>query len=285
MASNKEKDKPETKNQPENAAQKPEDKKPEKPKIIERPCVEELPIDLTKDELIAYAQESARLTAEVGSMELKKKLDAAKMKTEIDATKQRIGELSDRISSGIERREVDCIWRFDFEKGFKTLIHRQPIASAMVDRNDGKGFQPDYLEREIRCAPISVDERQMSLPIKETMADKVAKAKDAKDEKSNALIDEKAEDPANETPNEKAIRVWCNGLDRKHRAAAFGIAEANMGDIAIQDLFNLPYRHMSQEHKQRVQEAFKNRDKAPRVAESEVVELPGIGMPASEAVQ
>jgi len=255
-------------------ADKPGDgKKPGEPKKIrtlDRPCLEMLDVELTEGEVRAYAIESARLHGDIENLERRKKDAMADFKAQVEAAKSRIALLNRRIETGKEQRQVDCVMRFFYDEGVKRLIR-------VID---GK-------EVELRTWPLLPEERRLALPMKDTLADKVnqamerktsgepGKAPGAEGETGSAAESKETDQEraqagveGRESPEERKIRIFFNGLDSEGRKAFLGITEVNEDTNRI---LTLPYRRLKEADRELIRAAHgaKEGQERPPLPESQ----------------
>lgn len=74
-----------------------------------------LEVKLTDDELQHYGQEQASIIVEIRNLDEEKKVISQKQKP----LKDRVQVLASAIDSGVEYREVECTWVYNWDKGTK----------------------------------------------------------------------------------------------------------------------------------------------------------------------
>jgi len=91
-----------------------------------------LPYRFTTDETIALAKKAAEEQSRLKALEEGKKMVADEWKAKISACQAEITNLSNKITSGIEYRDYNCIVTFDDPKrDYKTLRH--PATGEIVE--------------------------------------------------------------------------------------------------------------------------------------------------------
>ncbi len=76
-----------------------------------------LDCEVTDDEIFEYGKEQSKLIMEVKGFEAERKL----VNDQIKPRKLRVDELASIIDTGIENREIECVWEYDWKKGIKNL--------------------------------------------------------------------------------------------------------------------------------------------------------------------
>lgn len=124
------------------------DKKPDTPATRSPKKSEmQLRVTFTNDELLGIARKLAEANAELGRAEDDKKAVTAQLKAKCDGITARVGELSGKINSGFEYRNVQVETTYDEPKvGLKTT--RRLDTLEIVDTE-----------------PMSLAERQIDLPL------------------------------------------------------------------------------------------------------------------------
>ena len=109
-----------------------------------------LEVEYTPAEMSEMGLELARKTAELRTKEDNKKSVTSQLKSEIDNLTAGTNDLSNKINTGSEYRNVKCELEYDYEKGTKRIIR---LDTAVVVY---EGPIPDE-ERQIEMTPVSAD--------------------------------------------------------------------------------------------------------------------------------
>ena len=88
--------------------------------------------DLTEEDIARLGTENAHLQIEISRLEFERRLLNAKIKP----LSERSDEIAHIIVSGQEKRGIECIWSYDWEKGIKTL-HRSDTGEE-IERDASK---------------------------------------------------------------------------------------------------------------------------------------------------
>jgi hypothetical protein len=83
--------------------------------------VRTLPVKLSEEELKDRAKDLAKENSDKVQAELQKKDATAQLTATIKSCDTNISRLAKAINTGVEYREVECTWEYDFKKGVKTL--------------------------------------------------------------------------------------------------------------------------------------------------------------------
>ena len=93
----------------------------------------ELPCKLSKENILKYSLDLAKLNQNKLATEDQKKQVASDYKAKLDKLDAAIGIFSRTITSGIEHRQVDCFWDFDWTRGEKSLVRTDTSEVVQID--------------------------------------------------------------------------------------------------------------------------------------------------------
>ena len=99
---------------------------------------------LTENELLSFGTELADVNLTIQTTEAEKKEAAKAFNATLKRDRLREKLVSEFIRTGIEEREVNCQWNYDFDSGRKTLVRNdtgEVLESDMIsDRERQDGF-------------------------------------------------------------------------------------------------------------------------------------------------
>lgn len=111
-----------------------------------------LSCDLTEEELSKCSKELARDSIELRETEESKKEVVSDFAAKTKGLESGISRNSRKVSTGMEWRNVDCQWLFDFSAGYKRLIRtdtgEELEALVKVSDNDRQAMLPLAKEEE-----------------------------------------------------------------------------------------------------------------------------------------
>lgn len=96
-----------------------------------------LPVELTDREIQLYGQEQAAELVAIEKLEDKR----AEINEAIKPKKKRVDKLAHIIDSKEEERQVDCLWRHDWEREEKRLIRtdtREIVETRKIDPSENQ---------------------------------------------------------------------------------------------------------------------------------------------------
>jgi len=83
-----------------------------------------LPVKLTDQEKLHFGREESRLVREVAELEAKKRMSAADFKAQIELRSSQIRDFAEKVHTGVEYREVECVATPIFSEGIMRITRR-----------------------------------------------------------------------------------------------------------------------------------------------------------------
>ncbi len=80
-----------------------------------------LPVKLKQDEVMDYGRDLAKASQDLRETQERKKDVTSDFKAQEAKCEAEISQLSRKISTGEEYRDIECTWAYDWEGGTKTL--------------------------------------------------------------------------------------------------------------------------------------------------------------------
>lgn len=99
----------------------------------EKTFKKELPCKLTDSEVLQYSRDLAKMNQDKLATEDQKKQVSSDYKAKLDKLDADIGIFSRKIASGMEHRQVDCYWEYDWKRGEKSLIRTDTTEVVQID--------------------------------------------------------------------------------------------------------------------------------------------------------
>lgn len=93
----------------------------------------ELPCKLNKEEILKYSLDLAKLNQNKFAIKDQKKQASSDYNAKLDKLDADIGIFSRKIASGIEHRQVDCYWEYDWKQGEKSLVRTDTMECVQLD--------------------------------------------------------------------------------------------------------------------------------------------------------
>jgi len=141
----------------------------------------DFPVELTQAEVMEAARALARIGTSLSELEAEKKTAMSRFKFSKSELETQRSELSKKVETGKELREVDCYWSFDYSHQCKRLF-----------RNDTGD--------EVEVRSLTADELQMELEVEDEDESFAAAEEEEEEEEKEEVVEKKSK----RTPRKKA---------------------------------------------------------------------------------
>lgn len=135
--------------------------KPE-PKQISTVFKENLKTKLSEDEMTAYSKDMSEKYIEHGEVESEKKSKNSHFKGKTDVLEAQMAELSRKVSTQHEWRDVECHWAYNFSTNVKVLIRLdtgEVVREETVTDKDRQKLFPIEIQKPVRAKPEEVEKK------------------------------------------------------------------------------------------------------------------------------
>lgn len=110
--------------------------------------VRQLNVKLTEEELVRYSKELAKQSQDIVALEDAKADSAKKYAAQIQTAKCIIKELSRKVESGEEPRDIECQWEYDFKENIKRLFRNDTGEIVLKERIKDEERQMSFLDKQ-----------------------------------------------------------------------------------------------------------------------------------------